>query len=47
VLDGTYAILAGQLPPWLRDRRRARLRNRLTGFCLIAAALGLALVQRQ
>ena len=39
VLDGTYAVLAGQLRPWLRDRRRARLRNRLTGTFLIAAAL--------
>jgi threonine/homoserine/homoserine lactone efflux protein len=46
VLDGTYAILAGQLRPWLRDRRRARLRNRLTGTFLIAAALGLALARR-
>jgi homoserine/homoserine lactone efflux protein len=47
VLDGAYAVLAGQLRPWLRDRRRARLRNRLTGSCLIAAALGLALARRQ
>jgi threonine/homoserine/homoserine lactone efflux protein len=46
VLDGTYAVLAGQLRPWLRDRRRARLRNRLTGTFLIAAALGLALARR-
>jgi threonine/homoserine/homoserine lactone efflux protein len=46
VLDGAYAILAGQLRPWLRDRRRARLRNRLTGSCLIGAALGLALARR-
>jgi threonine/homoserine/homoserine lactone efflux protein len=47
VLDGVYAILAGRLRPWLRTRRRARLRNRLTGSCLIAAALGLALARRQ
>ena len=47
VLDGAYALLAGRLRPWLRDRRRARLRNRLTGSCLIAAALGLALARRQ
>jgi homoserine/homoserine lactone efflux protein len=46
VLDGAYACLAGQLRPWLRDRRRARLRNRLTGSCLIAAGLGLALARR-
>jgi homoserine/homoserine lactone efflux protein len=43
-LDGTYALLAGRLRPWLRTRRRAR--NRLTGACLIAAALGLALARR-
>jgi threonine/homoserine/homoserine lactone efflux protein len=46
VLDGTYAMLAGRLRPWLRTRRRARLRNRLTGSFLIAAALGLALARR-
>jgi homoserine/homoserine lactone efflux protein len=47
ILDGAYAILAGRLRPWLRSRDRARLRNRLTGSCLIAAALGLALARRQ
>jgi threonine/homoserine/homoserine lactone efflux protein len=46
ILDGIYAILAGQLRPWLRTRRRARLRNRLSGAFLIAAALGLALARR-
>jgi threonine/homoserine/homoserine lactone efflux protein len=46
-LDGAYALLAGRLRPWLRTHRRARLRNRLTGACLIAAALGLALARRQ
>jgi threonine/homoserine/homoserine lactone efflux protein len=46
VLDGAYALLAGRLRPWLRDRRRARLRNRLAGSCLIAAGLGLALARR-
>jgi homoserine/homoserine lactone efflux protein len=46
LLDGTYAILAGQLRPWLGARRHARLRNRLTGSFLIAAALGLALARR-
>jgi homoserine/homoserine lactone efflux protein len=45
-LDGTYAVVAGQLRPWLRTRRRARLRNCLTGTFLIAAALGLALARR-
>ena len=46
MLDAIYAILAGRLRPWLRTRRRARLRNRLTGSFLIAAALGLALARR-
>jgi homoserine/homoserine lactone efflux protein len=46
VLDGAYAILAGRLRPWLRSRRRARLRNRLAASFLIAAALGLALARR-
>jgi threonine/homoserine/homoserine lactone efflux protein len=46
VLDGAYALLAGRLRPWLRDRRRARLRNRLAGSCLIAAGVGLALARR-
>jgi threonine/homoserine/homoserine lactone efflux protein len=44
-LDGAYALLAGRLRPWLRTRRRAQLRNRLAGSCLIAAALGLALAR--
>jgi threonine/homoserine/homoserine lactone efflux protein len=47
VLDGAYALLAGRLRPWLRDRCRARPRNRLAGSCLIAAGLGLALARRQ
>jgi threonine/homoserine/homoserine lactone efflux protein len=46
IVDGTYAILAGQLRPFLRTRRHARLRNRVTGSFLIAAALGLALARR-
>jgi threonine/homoserine/homoserine lactone efflux protein len=46
VLDGAYAILAGRVRPWLRTRRHARLRNRVTGSFLIAAALGLALARR-
>ena len=47
LLDGAYAMLAGQLRPWLRDRRRALAANRLAGSCLIAAALGLGLARRQ
>lgn len=46
VLDAGYVLLAGRLRGWLRDRRRARLRNRLTGSLLIATSLGLALARR-
>jgi len=46
VLDGGYVLLAGRLRGWLRDRRRAQLRNRLTGSLLIATGLGLALARR-
>jgi homoserine/homoserine lactone efflux protein len=43
VLDAGYVLLAGRLRGWLRDRRRARLRNRLTGSLLIATGLGKAI----
>ncbi len=46
VLDAGYVLLAGRLRGWLRDRQRARLRNRLTGSLLIATGLGLALARR-
>ena len=46
VLDGGYALLAGRLRHLLRGRRRARLRNRVTGSLLIGAGLGLALARR-
>jgi threonine/homoserine/homoserine lactone efflux protein len=46
LLDGGYAVLAGRLRPLLRDRPRARLRNRLTGTLLIGAGLGLAFARR-
>jgi homoserine/homoserine lactone efflux protein len=45
-LDGAYTLLAGQLRPWFRGQRRARLRNRLSGSLLIGAGLGLALARR-
>jgi homoserine/homoserine lactone efflux protein len=47
MLDGGYALLAGRLRLMFRDRRRARLRNRLAGSLLIGAGLGLALARRQ
>ena len=46
LLDSSYACLAGRLRPLLRDRRRARIRNRITGGLLFSAGLGLALVRR-
>jgi homoserine/homoserine lactone efflux protein len=46
LLDGGYALLAGRLREWFRGRRRARLRNRITGSLLIGAGLGLALARR-
>lgn len=46
LLDGGYALLAGRLRHLFRSRRRARLRNRITGSLLIGAGLGLALARR-
>ena len=46
VLDGCYTLLAGRLRELFRDRRRARLRNRLSGSLLIGAGVGLALARR-
>ena len=45
-LDSGYALLAGRLRLWLKDRRGARIRNRVTGTLLIGAGLGLALARR-
>ena len=46
LIDGAYGLLAGRLRGALADARRARLRQRLSGSFLIAAALGLALARR-
>ena len=45
-LDGGYALIAGRARAFLRTRRQARLRNRITGSLLITAGLGLALARR-
>lgn len=45
-LDCGYALLATRLRRRLADKRGARLRNRITGSFLVAAALGLALARR-
>lgn len=46
VLDSGYALLAGQLRPWLVSRRLGRIRNGISGTLLVAASLGLALARR-
>ncbi|HJP23310.1 MAG: LysE family translocator [Alphaproteobacteria bacterium] len=46
LIDGAYGLLAGRLRGALADARRARLRQRISGSFLIAAALGLALARR-
>ncbi len=46
LLDVSYALLGGRLRAHLSSRRRARLRNRVTGGFLIGAGLGLALARR-
>jgi len=45
-LDGSYAVLAGRLRPWLSGERRGRIRNRITGGLLMVTGLGLALTRR-
>lgn len=47
VLDSGYALLAGQLRPWLVSRPLARIRNGFSGTLLLATSLGLALARRQ
>jgi threonine/homoserine/homoserine lactone efflux protein len=46
VLDGSYALLAGRIRPYLMDAKRAVLRARMTGSLLIATGIGLALARR-
>ena len=46
VFDGGYALLAGRLRGVLVDRRRARVRNGITGALLIGTGIGLALARR-
>ena len=47
VLDSGYALLAGQLRPWLVSRTLARVRNGVSGTLLLGVSLGLALARRQ
>ena len=44
--DGTYAVAAGRLAPYLNGSRAQTIRNKIMGAMLIGAGLGLALVRR-
>ena len=46
VSDGTYAVAAGRLAPFLKSMRAQKIRNRLTGSVLALAGVGLALTRR-
>lgn len=46
VLDGSYALLAGRVRPFMMDAKRALLRARITGTLLIVTGIGLALARR-
>lgn len=46
LLDGSFALLGGRLRVYLSSKRRARMRNRVTGGILIGAGVGLALARR-
>jgi len=46
VFDSIYAVMAGRLRGYLADRRRARIRSRLTGVLLVGTGIGLALARR-
>ncbi len=44
--DGAYALAAGHMAPYLKGARAQLIRNRVTGFFLTGAGLGLALLRR-
>ena len=46
LFDGSYAVLAGRIRPWLVGVRRNRIRNGITGTLLIGTSIGLALTRR-
>jgi len=46
ILDGSYALLAGRLRPWLTGEKRGHIRNRITGTLLMVTGAGLALVRK-
>lgn len=46
LLDGSYALLAGRMRPWLAGGVRARVRSGITGTLLVGTGIGLALARR-
>lgn len=44
--DGTYALAAGRLAPYLKSTRAQIIRNRITGVVLTATGIGLAVARR-
>lgn len=44
--DGTYALAAGRLAPYLKGQRAQRISNRIAGTVLVASGAALALVRR-
>ena len=46
ILDGSYALLAGQIRPLLAGRRQVRIRNGITGTLLMGTGIGLAMMRR-
>lgn len=44
--DGTFAVMAGKLAPYLKGPRAQKIRNRITGSVLIASGAALALTRR-
>lgn len=45
--DAAICLVAGRVRPWIAGDRFARLRNRISGACLIACGLGLAMARRR
>jgi threonine/homoserine/homoserine lactone efflux protein len=44
--DGAMCLLAGRIRPWIVGARFARLRHRVSGTCLLACGVALALVRK-
>lgn len=44
--DGTFAVMAGKLAPYLKGPRAQKIRNRITGSVLVASGAALALTRR-